>query len=342
MNMATGNEKNVVGSGTRSGSSGFTLVELLVVIAITGVLVALLLPAVQTAREAARRAQCANNLRQLALAAHNFHGVHGNFPAGLEQFESPASPRFRGTSLFAFLLPHIEEGALLADWNFDEPLANASGGRSARSATVLSAYVCPSDTIEQNPVDVAGLWYGMTSYGGNGGTRSFPSDLATIDGVFHTTGPASHPQPNQQPVATKQITDGLSHTLLFGERSHDDTNLPSFLFMSWGESLAHIGRWAAIGGRQRIGDVTMSALAPINYRIPFDYAHRAEADPPLGFARDFDYYMDRRTCAYGSFHAGGANLSFADGSVQFVLDAIAIELLQAICTRSRGETGGKP
>lgn len=317
--------------------AAFALVELLVVIAIIGVLVALLLPAVQSARESARRLQCATHLRQLSIAAQDFHNAKGAFPSGLHQFEVASAPRFRGTSLFTYLLPFIEEGTILTDWNYEEPLKNAEGGNNARTATTIAVYVCPSDTIEHNPIDVAGRWYGMTSFGGNGGLRSFQSDFATVDGVFHTTGPASHPQPDQQPVKIEQITDGTCHTLLFGERSHDDQNLNSFLTHSWGESLPHIGRWAAIGGRQRIGDVTLSAFAPINYRIPFDYANRAAADPPLGSSRDFDYYMDRRTCAYGSLHPGGANFAFADGSLRFLNDDLAIDVLQAISTRSGHE-----
>ena len=87
---------------------GFTLVELLVVIGIIGVLVALLLPAVQAAREAARRIECANHLKQLCLGAHGYHDTHGAFPPGLDQFEASSSPRYRGTSVFTFLLPHLE------------------------------------------------------------------------------------------------------------------------------------------------------------------------------------------------------------------------------------------
>ena len=96
----------------------FTLVELLVVIAIIGILIALLLPAVQAAREAARRMQCSNNLKQVGLAAHNYHTAHRTFPPGLNQFKFSAAPRFRGTSLFAFLLSYLEQGNILSglDW----------------------------------------------------------------------------------------------------------------------------------------------------------------------------------------------------------------------------------
>ena len=163
----------------------FTLVELLVVMAIIGVLIAILLPAVQAAREAARRAQCANNLKQLALAAHNYHDAHGIFPPGLNQFTASSSPRFRGTSLFTFLLPYLEQGNVLAGWDYGRPLNNTRGGADAPSATVLPVFLCPSDVIEENPVVVAGRYYGMTSYGGNGGTRSYDPDLAACDGVFH-------------------------------------------------------------------------------------------------------------------------------------------------------------
>jgi prepilin-type N-terminal cleavage/methylation domain-containing protein/prepilin-type processing-associated H-X9-DG protein len=321
---------------------GFTLVELLVVVAIVGSLAALLLPAVQSAREAARRARCANNLRQLALAAHNYHSRHQEFPPGLRQSEVSAAPRFRGTSLFTYLLPFVEEDQLASQWNYDLPLENTLGGRSAGSAAVISVFLCPSDSIEQNPVDVAGRWYGLTSYGGNGGRRSFQSDFATVDGVFHTTGPASQPLADQRAVSLKQITDGASHTLLFGERSHDDPNLASFVFVSWGEAIEYLGRWATIGGRQRIGDVTMSAFAPINFRIPVNYENRDAADPPISSSKDFEVYMDRRTCAYGSGHPGGANFAFADCSVRFIQDSLSLELLEALSTRSGDELESQP
>ena len=98
------------------------------VIAVIGMLLALLLPAVQAVREAARRIECANNLKQLGLAAHGFHDSHGAFPPGLDQFEASSSPRYRGTSVFTFLLPYLELGTLLADWDYEFPLNNAYGG----------------------------------------------------------------------------------------------------------------------------------------------------------------------------------------------------------------------
>lgn len=318
-------------------NGGFTLVELLAVIAIIGILVALLLPAVQSARESARRSQCINNLRQLAIAAHNYHAARNEFPPGLKQFEVSASPRFRGTSLFTYLLPYVEQDQLAKEWDYDLPMENTKTGPSARSATVITTFVCPTDRIEQNPIDAAGRWYGLTSYGGNGGSRALQPDFATLDGVFHTTGPASLPQLNQKSVSIKMITDGASRTLLFGERSHEDPNLSTFIFVSWGQAIEYVGPWAAIGGRQRIGDVTLSAFAPINFRIPVNYDTRATADPPIATSADFDVYMDRRISAYGSCHPGGANVAFADCAAKFVVDSIPLSLLKAISTRAGEE-----
>ncbi|MBN2473089.1 MAG: DUF1559 domain-containing protein [Pirellulales bacterium] len=317
---------------------GFTLVELLVVIGILGALMALVLPAIQGARESARRVQCANHLKQLALAAHGYHTAHESFPPGLHQSEFAGSPRFRGTSLFTYLLPHLEEGALLTDWDYDAPLENTQGGAAARSATVLPILLCPSDTIAENPVSLGGRYFGMTSYGGNGGTRSYDSDRATCDGIFHTTGPASHPQPHQQPVSMAMVSDGAGYTILFGERDHQDPNLETFVVYYWAESIKYLGRWPAIGGRKRIADVTMSAFGPINYRIPFDYDRRQQVNPPLASSRDFQVYEDRRKCAFGSNHPGGANFAFADGSVRFLKDSLPPETLRALCTRNGEES----
>ena len=316
---------------------GFTLIELLVAIAIIGVLLALLLPAVQASREAARRIKCANNLKQLCLAAHSFHDGHGEFPPGLDQFEAPSSPRYRGTSLFTFLLPHLELGTLLADWDYEFPLNNAYGGVNARAATILPILLCASDRLAKNPIVRSGRYYGMTSYGGNGGTRSFDPALATCDGIFHTTGPASQPDPDQLPVGLSQVTDGSSHTILFGERNHYDPNYETFAAHSWTDSLDSLGRWAAIGGRKSIADVSMSAFVPINYQMPVDFDHRGEATPPLSSSGDFDIHQQRRMCAFGSSHPGGANFGLADGSVRFLAESLPLDTLQALCTRNAKE-----
>jgi len=319
--------------------AGFTLVELLVAIAIIGMLVALSLPAVQMAREAARRVQCANRLKQIALAAHNYHDVHCTFPPGLNQSEFYFSPRFRGTSLFAFLLPYLERRNLYLLWDQVEPSNNCRGGLDAPAAVVIPGLVCPSDRIVHNPVEKSGRYFGITSYGGNGGTRSYYPNLATVDGIFHTTGRASHPNPNQRPVSLEMVHDGTSCTLFFGERNHHDPNFESFAEAHYTTSLRYLGAWAAIGGRKRISDVTMSAYAPINHQQAFDPEHRATANPPVNSSWDFDYYEDLRYCAWGSNHPGGANFAFVDGSVHFLSESLPLVTLRALSTRSGQEVG---
>lgn len=321
---------------------GMTLVELLVVIGIIGALVALILPGVQAAREAARRAQCANNVRQLALAAHNFHSAQRTFPPGLRQFQFSSSPQYRGTSLFVYLLPHMDNQAVCEGWDYDQPLNNTEGGASARSAAVIPGLICPSSGILQNPMVRSGRSYGMTSYGGNGGTRSYRPDLASVDGMFHTTGPASLPQANQTPVRLQMVRDGTGNTLFFGERNHHDPNFETFAAVYWTDSLQLVGTWSAIGGRKRIGDVTMSGFVPINYRLSVTYAERVAADPPISVSADFADYEDRRLCAWGSRHPGGANFAMVDSSTHFLSDSMALTVLQALSTRDGDETVEPP
>ncbi len=316
---------------------GFSLVELLIVIATIGALIALLLSAVQASREAARRLQCMNNLRQIAVAAQNCHNSQQIFPPGLCQSLFPSPPIYRGTSLFVYLLPYLEHASLVEGWNYQDPLANTAGGPTSCTAAVISGFVCPDDRIARNPITRGDEYFGMTSYGGNGGTQSYTPDVATVDGIFHTTGPASMPVPNQPQVSLAMVADGTSATLLFGERYHDDPNLETFAAAGWVNSLASMGSWSAVGGKIRIADVTMSGYAPINYRLPFSYANRLSANPPANSIQDLAYYENLRFCAWGSGHAGGANFAMVDGSVRFLTDALPLVMLQALSTRASGE-----
>jgi len=307
---------------------GFTLIELLVVIAIIAVLIGLLVPAVQKVRDAAARIQCANNLRQLGLAAHNYHDVAKTFPPGVNESSFSGAPKSRGYSLFIYLLPYLEQDPLYRQWDFTNPLNNVTGAGS-RAGTVIKSLLCPSDLIPQNPITTQGRTYAITSYGGNGGSRTVDPALATTDGIFHTTGPASEPVPNQSPVRIADITDGTSSTLLFGERSHRDPNYD--LFAAGGSTndglpIESWGWWAASTGRQAIGHVTMSALVPINYKAP-----------AAGWSTTIE---QQRLNAWGSGHPNGANFTMADASVRFIADAISLQTLQQIATRSGGEVAG--
>jgi prepilin-type N-terminal cleavage/methylation domain-containing protein/prepilin-type processing-associated H-X9-DG protein len=324
----------------RFAPRAFTLIELLVVVAILGALIAVLLPAVQSAREAGRRAACMNHLHQLGVAASSHVSATGRFPPGINQWFFNAAVTFRGIPLFVYLLPYMEGKSVVANWQYGDPMLNANQGGNSNTAVVLPNLVCPSDEIYQNPIVFInhGWNYGLTSYGGNGGTRSYFSPSATADGVFHTTGPASEPVPNQAAVKPENITDGLSHTLLFGERSHHDPNYKSFNDAGWGELLDQWGWWGASTDRKMIGHVTMSGFVPINYQLPFSYDNRAGQTPPADtFAQFTATYVDMRLCAFGSCHPGGANFCFADGNVQFLASETDLAMLRALCTRAKSD-----
>jgi prepilin-type N-terminal cleavage/methylation domain-containing protein/prepilin-type processing-associated H-X9-DG protein len=323
----------------RLPSDGFTLIELLVVIAVLGILTAILIPAIQFAREAARRIECASRLKQLVIAATAHAEAKGHFPPGVEQWYFNEAVSHRGIPLFAFLLPYLEQQNALVAWDYDNPINNSNQGARSNTAVVIPVFLCPSDLIPRNPIVMTSRdWhYALASYGGNGGTRSYFPLQATADGIFHTTGEASEPKNYQEPVRPKDVADGLSHTLLLGERSHQDPNYLSFNQAGWGEPLNEQGWWGASNSRKMIGHVTMSTHAPINYRLPFSYANRVGKNPSADSFSQFQTYVDLRLCAYGSGHPGGVNFAFGDGSVRFTSDQIEMSLLRALSTRAGGE-----
>jgi prepilin-type processing-associated H-X9-DG protein/prepilin-type N-terminal cleavage/methylation domain-containing protein len=285
---------------------GITLVELLVVMAVIGVLVALLLPAVQAAREAARRASCVDNLKRLALACQTYHEVNGVFPIGSPYMLDP-DPRMRfygaSHSLFVALLPHLEQQPLYHAVNFDHSASHPA------NYTIwgigLNVFWCPSDpdiTMETEYV-----WYHppqtvkvrYTSYAGNTGWWNvepwlYPGDEANakrnaqVNGIF---------APISVVRSVAEIGDGLGNTLLFCERAHGKLEGDMHHFAHWWvDSVAC--------------DTRFWTLYPIN---PFQkIADCLETGGWTAYAT-----------AASSFHTGGANFAFADGSVRFVKDTIS-------------------
>jgi prepilin-type N-terminal cleavage/methylation domain-containing protein/prepilin-type processing-associated H-X9-DG protein len=308
--------------------SGFTLVELLVVIAIIAVLIGLLLPAVQKVREAAARTQCSNNLKQIALAAHSYHDAAGRFPTGLHLPDNVGSRPTGGINLWVALLPYFEQDNLYRQWDLYDNRNNVAGGTNATQAQTIKILLCPSDPLSPSVVQLeatlAAPWswgfYGMSSYGGNAGKRSFSPGSPplytemTRDGIFFL----------DSCVCLTDVTDGTSNTFLFGERCHRDPyfDLQQPLVYPGAGSIGRVGRWGCVAGLGCMGNVMLSTPVPIDYQVP--------AGGDVSTLRD-------RMCAFGSGHPGGANFAFADGSVRFVPASTPLLSLQALSTRAGGE-----
>jgi prepilin-type N-terminal cleavage/methylation domain-containing protein len=232
---------------------GFTLIELLVVIAIIGVLVALLLPAVQAAREAARKAQCSNNLKQLGIALHNYHDINGSFPTLLWALTDPQFPNnsFRG-SFFQMLLPYIEQPALFNAINFSVPYALGPDNGAKNTTALLTpvnTYMCPTDPGPTQ--STYSRWdHGVGPSGSNGESPLGPKLSYFANAGDNTTGTTNTTCPwpfTSLPTvrsntfgggttctgivcrqggtwAIRDITDGTSNTFAIGESLYESCN----------------------------------------------------------------------------------------------------------------------
>ncbi|MGL4421349.1 MAG: DUF1559 domain-containing protein, partial [Gemmataceae bacterium] len=300
----------------------------------------LLLPAVQKVREAAARVTCQNNLKQLALAMHSYENSHSRLPPGLAHSGSDG----RYTSVWVELLPYMEQSNLSKIWDYTTPINNFNSAM-APGAAAMKTWICPSQGVVENPTTFGNLFYGMTTYGVTGGTKTFPPELARADGVFSETGPQSKPRPHLQPVRVAGISDGMSNTILIGERNIYDANLDSYQTAPMTpeptiprQTMAAYAPWGSPPGPNAAATVLLSSEAGINFGFPTKYLPPLPPTPEIPenwgiIGPDWN----KRITAFGSRHSGGSNFAFADGSVRFITQTVKPESLTAYCTRAGDE-----
>lgn len=306
-----------------SRRAGFTLVELLVVIAIIGILISMLLPAVQQVREAARRTQCANHERQMALACLNYESAHMHFPPGLNvplaadgggsgsiptwvtEIDKPKFPTKYGSWL-VWILPFIEQNNLYVQLDLNQrEYANALGPDSP-AAEVVPFYICPSD-IEEDTITFNDYHFGVNSYFGSAGIQGWFLSGLTRDGVLYYNSSTTF----------GGISDGSSNTFLLGERYSNDPLYPTFKdFRGWAWSSAFSAR-----------DCIVGMLEPVNFKIPTSEGMITNSD---------FFWTDKKFNSFSSAHPGGANFALCDGSVHFVSDSTGLETLENLAIRNDG------
>jgi prepilin-type N-terminal cleavage/methylation domain-containing protein/prepilin-type processing-associated H-X9-DG protein len=357
---------------------GFTLIELLVVIAIIGVLVSLLLPAVQSAREAARRSQCVNNLKQLGLALQNYESAVGAFPQGGQS--APNNPGagltdWAGWSAHTMLLPYLEQTPLYNAVNFGyngrgQQYAEVSNYTASNSR--IQSFICPSSSLPSqtwNPGVPVPRPYACNSYFASAGSTimwlGWPTNIP--NGLFSVRSPA---------YGNKDVRDGTSNTVAFGEFRIGDFNdskdsIQDIAPVTWSSA-----GWASVPNRNMDGPYSNMPLgAP--YLLPAlqmcsqawkshsttsygtlgqrswngrfwhvgEYGHAlgnllVPPNSPYPYCQFWDTNGDFDSagiCGLSSYHSGGANAVFADGSVRFIKSSIQWNTLWAIGSRDGEE-----
>ena len=297
----------------------FTLVELLVVIAIIGILVSLLLPAVQSAREAGRRAQCSNNLRQYGLAIHNYHDTTLRLPISISPWSegTKPTPQRNGKGWIVSILPQMEQSTLFNQFDvnggFNGDMFSAGGINSAACRTTMKTSLavlrCPSDGKSENTSTLMWQWtdvevavtnykgvIGDTQMGGAGsihtGTLPDTHNTNRCNGIFYRNN-------YQDGLTMASITDGTSNTYLVGEDIPAENHHSAAYYANGDYSSCH---------------------APPNF-FP---------KPPTP-----DYWPN--VISFRSLHPGGVQFCLADGSVRFVTQTIDHNMYRAFSTRSGGE-----
>ena len=302
---------------------GLTLIELLVVIAIIGILVALLLPAVQRSREAARRLQCSNNLKQIGLASHNYHDAVNTFPSAYQTFIQTqgvpnSGPEFGpGWGWAAMLLDRLDEAPVFHALNFDLPIGSAEVA-TARSVRI-STYLCPSSP-DNGPVKYL--------YGGplGGANDISPSQYVASGGQFLTsataTGATNGVFFRNSRVSIADITDGSSTTFMAGERSRNVAEA-TWVGVIPGAIVCTDASW-------QVHVCEPDTTLVLAHTGPAADGSWSEV-PNFRSADDDDFW---------SLHPGGCNFLFADGSVRFLKQTIDPSIFSFLSTRAGGEVIG--
>ena len=336
--------------GRSAGSKGFTLVELLVVIAIIGILIALLLPAVQSAREAARALQCKNNLKQLGLALHNYHSNWGTFPPsstwdvenrGKSFIDQTTSHQYISPNWVILLLPFMEQQTLYDEFDLDYYITDARNA-TARSRE-LSFMLCPTDSYNRQKLDGSGAsgtaalgdGWARGNYGGNGGpgmmsyTQHQSNGWNACGWAVDTSGKAMWPKPEIRGVmganastSIDQIRDGTTHTILLAEIR---AGLTSFdIRGTWalgGAGASSIWACGWIGADVRGPNASQDNSDDI---WACDAIEAALGGSAVVAQMGMGCYANgsNRQSTARSLHVGGVNVCMADGSVVFISDYI--------------------
>ena len=293
----------------RTQTRGFTLVELLVVIAIIGILIALLLPAVQAAREAARRSQCSNNLKQIGLALHNYHDVYKRFPTGSHNGAVYPKPRPKFPKHWDWLtqlLPFVEQQNIYDQINFKKDYSEVHAANNAAMKQHVDSFLCPSvpglPTLTSCCKDLPGVQdASVSSYAATATDLLEHASQENATGVIYLLSNTS----------IAHVRDGTSNTFVASESYTDyDVGLKA----TWGpnycpNSQCYLGRMWAFGS-------LLTTKHGINQR------------------------EGRSKSGIDSLHPGGAQFVFADGHVQFLSESIDQQLLGALTTRAEGEIVG--